>query len=105
METKHTKGEWVAKQDQDSTGATTIRANGINICFLSYYNKGVKVLDPYEVEANARLIAAAPDLLIALQRLVQFVEWRQDFIVEDHELGEQNQYSDALTAIQKATQP
>jgi hypothetical protein len=105
MNTTYTPGPWTAKQDQDSTGATTIRANGINICFLSYYNKGVKTLDPYEVEANARLIAAAPELLEALQNLVQFVEWREDFIVEDHKEGEDNQYSEALTAIQKATQP
>jgi hypothetical protein len=95
METTHTQGEWHAHDGQIYPLET-----GKTLALIPYWDE-----ENEEHQANARLIAAAPDLLIALQRLVQFVEWRQDFIVEDHELGEQNQYSEALTAIQKATQP
>ncbi len=99
MQTTHTQGEWAFDDNEIYSESTD---HGAAICTM---NTTSAHFTEEEVKANARLIAAAPDLLIALQRLVQFVEWRQDFIVEDHELGEQNQYSEALTAIQKATQP
>jgi hypothetical protein len=96
MTTNHTAGPW-AHDDHEIYSEQT--DHGAAICTM---NTTSAHFTKEEAEANARLIAAAPELLAALQKLVQFVEWRQDFIVEDHELGESNQYSEALSAIQTA---
>ena len=97
METTHTQGEWLFSKGSTPHFQCQVYSQETGQTIAVTYND--------EGQHNARLIAAAPELLEALQKLVQFVEWRQDFIVEDHELGESNQYSEALSAIQKATQP
>lgn len=66
METKHTKGEWVYLKLEDDSFA--VKEKGLfkngewtfsdRICTLEHYTK--------ENEANAKLIAAAPELLEAL---------------------------------------
>ena len=61
METKHTKGEWLRSRNIIGTPTRTI-------CAI-HGHQG----EP-ETEANARLIAAAPDLLEALQTITQAVE-------------------------------
>jgi hypothetical protein len=99
METTHTQGEWAFDDNEIYSESTD---HGAAICTM---NTTSMHFTEEEVKANVRLIAAAPDLLEALQSLVQYLEWREDFIVEDHKEGEDNQYSEALTAIQKATQP
>lgn len=53
-------------------------------------------MDTAETEANARLIAAAPDLLAALISLAEFVE---DVAIKPAELQE---LQEALRAIAKA---
>lgn len=53
-----------------------------------------------EEEANARLIAAAPDLLAALQAALHALETPGDFS-DDGEMG--NVVEDAAAAITKAT--
>jgi hypothetical protein len=97
MNTTHTPGPWTYKDDFELVVVPKNDPQADAICEITG--------NPSEQFANARLIAAAPELLEALQNLVQFVEWREDFIVEDHEEGEENQYSKALTVIQKATKP
>ena len=70
METKHTKGEWYAHIDRDKFyEATEIKVfSNINgrtmICNLTDAAKNLNINN--EFEANAKLIAAAPDLLQAL---------------------------------------
>lgn len=60
METKHTKGEWSAKQLELSSN-WIINSEKSNICTLNSQH-------PIEIlEANAKLIAAAPELLEALK--------------------------------------
>lgn len=72
MSTQHTPGPWEAE-------AARIVA-GSHIVIADCAGRGQKV------EANARLIAAAPKLLMALQALVpaDFDEHPQDFMPDWH---------------------
>ena len=67
METKHTKGEWSRVHSKTKNGIETHINGGLgnqdDICQISKYVG----MDKDEVEANAKLIAAAPELLEALQ--------------------------------------
>lgn len=74
MNTTHTPGPWYADKIQDRTA--------YNIFMPGYGSAGASVqhcsnatgcMGP-EVEYNARLIAAAPDLLAALQTLVRAID-------------------------------
>jgi hypothetical protein len=69
QETKHTPGPWsaadVTNLDQDGVGIFAKNQGG-----LSYYIASCRYMgtaDPKPALANARLIAAAPDLLEALR--------------------------------------
>jgi len=53
MTNKHTKGEWVANEGQIYPQET-----GKTLALIPYFNK-----DDEEQEANAKLIAAAPNML------------------------------------------
>jgi hypothetical protein len=74
-ESKHTPGPWRYQEGTDAY--THIVHTGVNrfLCQLAQDTSGV-------AEANARLIAAAPDLLEALQlvcaTLGQSNDWRDD---------------------------
>jgi len=61
---------------------------------------------PGTPEANARLIAAAPDLLAALQWIVDFVdehpEWADSYFLEDEGSAERYWLDEARAAIAKA---
>lgn len=63
--TKHTPGPWACPQ-----GLEIIAADGRVITFID----DGEYDDPSEAEANAKLIAAAPDLLSACQEFVRKVE-------------------------------
>jgi len=90
---QHTKGEWHSKEGQIYPIET-----GKTLAVIPYFDK-----DNQEQEANARLISAAPELLEALKQLVEHIEWREDFLIEDAEEGNQNAYTLAKAAITKAT--
>lgn len=62
--TKHTPGPWSLNKYGEP-----VDANGENI-----RAKGLALTNTDEAKANSVLIAAAPDLLDALQRLLEFVE-------------------------------
>ncbi len=67
---KHTKGPWlVTGEDNDFIYA--LGPNGCNKFWFSVCSAGPDKINSEEKAANARLIAAAPDLLEALQLLVQ----------------------------------
>lgn len=79
----HTPGPWIWGRTLDGEGL------GVWATPESYH-----VLDrsaPIDAEANARLIAAAPDLLAALQHLMRY-----DF-------GDSDGAKEAQAAIEKAT--
>lgn len=71
METKHTKGEWTITNswECESTIQTT---NGIRIAKIKSFGQNDGFNDPTfeEKEANAKLIATAPELLSALNDLI-----------------------------------
>ena len=81
MTTKHTPGPWLLRTTQTSSGLCHIvSAADWRGAFIygDGIRKGVDDALPkaQELAANARLIAAAPDLLEALQRIEEY--WNQD---------------------------
>ena len=69
METKFTKGEWRIKTNHDDTRTVDVMAGEANIATFWSYNKGRQVIDFAEQESNAKICAAAPELLEALETL------------------------------------
>jgi hypothetical protein len=86
MNTKHTEGDWYARDGQIYPTDT-----GKTLALIPYYDK-----DNEEHEANARLIAAAPFMIMALQEAV----YHSHVYDTPPALIELFQY-----AINKATQP
>ena len=78
--TEHTPGPWEAQ------GATVYQIDGFGLCYL----------EGYRAEADAYLIAAAPDLLEALEHLLLDYEseWGSELV--DYE------YADVRAAVAKA---
>lgn len=82
MKTKHTKGEWyVTKDNANELG---VRTRFGYICFLPkpthYTNQDVRYKEEIEeCKANAKLIAAAPEMLEVLESIEndsnQVPEW------------------------------
>lgn len=67
MKTQHTKGPWIVRGHDESQGGSLIVSLSADIenDVASVY--GGNEDEPLEREANARLIAAAPELLEALK--------------------------------------
>lgn len=92
MEIKHTKGEW--KIDHLQNGAVnTVVKSPKKIVAKIYRNMSL-----YELNANAKLIAAAPDLLKALQFCQSVIKTQGMF-----DLSERMAFDKAAAAIKKAT--
>lgn len=103
MSAKHTPGPWLSHNGDESIGNPYVYVSGGEVLAVTNW-----AYDETELRANARLIAAAPDLLAvthALQALVD--EWEEpghdddeprDFIAIACEIGKQ-----ARAAIAKAT--
>lgn len=76
MEFKGTKGEWNYHiTGNGTTDYHNIKTNDGRVVALVYPN----YVTNEEMEANAKLIASAPDLLEALQDLVRFCEENEVF--------------------------
>lgn len=82
METKHTQGEWVVKSNPE---LCWVESKTHRIATVSFGN-----------EANAKLIAAAPELLEALIEIVESMDLEMRF-------NQLDQYQKAKQAIKKAT--
>ena len=67
---KHTPGPWEVGC-LDHAGQRIVRGEHIEICTCWHHSVGSI---EKEMEANARLIAAAPDMLRALETLVAFFD-------------------------------
>jgi len=93
MKTEHTKGEWYAKDGQIYPTET-----GKTLAVIPYFNKEDK-----EQDANQKLIAAAPDLLQALDNLIDTLA---EQLTEDAKENEDiiDAIREAANAIQKATE-
>jgi hypothetical protein len=94
----HTPGPWVVSDDVEGLYVSS-RQSYKYVCDIEVSNPAYagaeSVISKAEAQANARLIAAAPDLLEALQNLVVWVE---------HLPGGRSawEYVNALAAIAKA---
>jgi hypothetical protein len=87
----HTLGPWQLDATERIYTGKIIRHNGVQICRMI----DQVTTDTPEVEANARLIAAAPDLLDACKKVVQNIS--PEFYQEEIEALE--------AAIDKAESP
>jgi len=86
MDNKHTSGEWMTDGSEIYNQYNTIAA-------INYRSKGIA---EEEAEANAKIIAAAPDMLEALNRLLNHIEIRNIDLPE-------RVLEQAQNAINKAT--
>ena len=68
METRHTNGNWTVVGNIPAIVANA-GENAAVIARIEYDNGFVAVDDPKERDANARLIAAAPELLETLETI------------------------------------
>ena len=83
MTQKHTPGPWVI------AGSLVLAGSNKSICQIDGAIQVGKPATEEERKANARLIAATPDLLAALQRCSQlFRKIRDDFEDPRHECRE-----------------
>jgi hypothetical protein len=92
---KHTQGPWIAIERYTDRNAIPIghkRADGA-IAIFAECNGLVGVTGDTEGDANAKLIAAAPELLAALQELV----------LAPNKIRPEKYWDDARAAIAKAT--
>lgn len=97
MNAQHTPGPWQYDEDSLRPGWYSIYHNGP----LAYC--GDTTAEPGDGEANARLIAAAPDLLAAARLTLRLLE---DLTAEQYSRGEDQPARDALrAAIEKAVGP
>jgi hypothetical protein len=83
--------------EDGGTGSFEIEAKALGIRNLGGDYGRVAIVDFCE-EADARLIAAAPDLLVALKDACSALE---DFIVDGDQPGLQRVYDDGMAAIAK----
>jgi len=70
-QTKHTPGPWTTNRTSDTSEGRSIGTAKGSIALLTE--------DRYtasEQTANARIIAAAPDLLAAAERVARLMEWK-----------------------------
>jgi hypothetical protein len=95
MKTTHTQGEWHIDTNENYVSKYRIYTDkdGSNVGWFDPDQETEQ-----EAEANARLIAAAPDLLEALYLVIMDFEHEGGFINPDTIEATRN-------AIQKATQP
>lgn len=86
---EHTPGPWRHDKARSMGGAPVVTGD---TCWLGNVRVVAKVIyhngseDP-EVEANAALIAAAPDLLEALEKIVEYIEDKKHIYFTNTECG------------------
>lgn len=68
MTTKHTPGPWIARDGV--VVASHFGWSGAIVAQPRHHDLGANTYDTRRAEANAHLIAAAPDMLAALQKIV-----------------------------------
>jgi hypothetical protein len=78
-DSKHTPGPWTAAPSKYAEGVLVVKAGMPSNRVLARFGSDAEPLDETD-EANARLIAAAPDLLAALLAFIPELEQRERFI-------------------------
>lgn len=74
METKHTKGEWIADVTESTFEQTIRTKEGIRIAEAKSFGNPFNDATLEERIANAKLIAAAPDLLDVVKYISREIE-------------------------------
>ena len=92
MTVPHTPGPWTVTY-LDKNGQSIVKAEHIEVCTCWHHCVGSI---EREMHANARLIAAAPDLLEALEHLMS---WQ----VKNVDRWHNNAYDNAARVVKKAT--
>ncbi len=91
---KHTQGPW---QQEENGNAIEISSSDFNVCIVQLGAPD----DEAQARADARLIAAAPDMLVLLARAASHI----DDLVVDHPQIQSDPLSDEITQfIAKVTQ-
>ena len=67
---KHTSGPWIAPIGLNSILGTYGEIKPVNGETIAVFPADFDKYEPLQIEANARLIAAAPDMLTALEYIV-----------------------------------
>ena len=107
MKTKHTKGNWTAAKNTVFWEVhTDLKEKHLSLnILLCGEDKKNRLTDLHlteENEANAKLIAAAPDLLEALNELNDWVKKLDTFSTNDNKAGLYDAVKKAEKAIEKA---
>jgi len=73
MNTQHTAGQWQLGDNMTTEQISVLSSTGKNIAYLNYAkNRGAN--DYEQQQANAKLIAAAPDMLEALKYCIDALQ-------------------------------
>jgi hypothetical protein len=101
---KHTKGEWRATEAIPKLTGDCIKIIG-NTESSEYCVGEVYYINSLtEMEANAKLIAAAPNMLEALTKLMDLIDNPlMSQIISQDNIKDSPQWAKAVEAIQKAT--
>lgn len=70
---KHTSGPWTVDPGQGDYMGAILGASGVPVCTFGYCTTYYPVEGDPPTDADARLIASAPDLLEALQQCIDFL--------------------------------
>lgn len=98
MKTKHTKGEWFSCCTKSDPHFLFAKDGNVSICtFTRKQYDGIEI-PIEEMQANAKLIAAAPELLEALIEIKKLYGDRTDYIGEY-----KTAWNNVSNAINKAT--
>ena len=102
--TGFTAGPW---RDEDGViqSQTTVWQNGVKQVGWDYATIRAEVTDDWDQAANARLIAAAPELLEALEAMIEWDDREKDHAVDFYKRTElcEIAFQKARAAIAKAT--
>jgi len=90
-EAKHTPGPWVSDERYDCKNSHSVKSGYKNLAIVNYFN----IMSNEEAKANAKLMAAAPDLLEIVKAYAAMWE-------EGEENLSRTLYKKAKDAIEKA---
>lgn len=93
IEASYTPGPWGVEQTSCSNWIGRMRPDGTKIDYIVAHTDRDSLRDDVLVrnDANARLIAAAPEMLAAIQGAMRIVSlWNGREVPEDHEHYEEN---------------
>lgn len=98
---KHTPGPWVYVAGRFN-GRHAKSASGSVMSADAYGWYIATIEDAPEAESNARLLAAAPDLLAALEAACEEIKYLRDWANNHGAMYDEERFTEGLVAIAKA---